>query len=350
MGVEQSIESVARRGPMAPAPDGPTSVTNAAQVTVIDPGPPMARIYQIPRWRGWIKWAWLGAALLLAAAAGGYAFMHGGPAPALSLAVHPGALQQSSAETGESVASLKGMDALLQQAIGRPVTAVPLADFAAEDGGPGNAHDLYLATVDQLGGAMERLHLNPLVRFRDFRVNLLVRADSGITSLAQLKGRVVAGFPGASAHGAIMMHWLNSNGLPPREVHLRVSRNPEAMTDALLFGQVDAVALPQYGADEALDRYGAKLKVLARSEAYPGYVLAAGSRVAPELAQKLTDALLSLHQTRAGLAALKALHIRQTTGTTHLERLSAAEVVSAAARMERARRLFPADARPLETN
>ncbi len=219
---------------------------------------------------------------------------------------------------------------------------------AAADGG--GAHDLYLATVDQMGGALERLRLTPLARFRDFRVNLLVRGGSNIKRIDQLKGRSIASFPGSSSHGAIMMYWLGSNGLKPQDIRLRISRNPEAMIDALLFGQVDAIALPQYGADEALQRYGAKLQLLSRSEPYPGYVLAAGPRVSPELAQQITAALLGLHNTAAGAAALKSVRIRQTTGTTRLERISAADVVGAAGRMERARRLFPASAVPLQPN
>lgn len=353
MGVEQSMDSLAPRGPKAPAPAGPTSVTRAQQVTVIDHGAAVKQAGRIPRWRGWIIWLWLAIALALSAAAGVWAVRHGSVGPALSLAVHPGAVQQSSAETREWVASLGALDDLLQQATGRPVQAVPLADFAVEGSGrntTASAHDLYLATVDQMGGALERLHLTPLARFRDFRVNLLVRGDSGIERVTQLKGRAIASFPRASSHGAIMMYWLSSNGFRPQEVRLRISRNPEAMIDALLFGQVDAVALPQYGADEALARYGAKLRVLSRSEAYPGYVLAAGPQVDAELRQHLTSALLALHDTPAGTAALKAVRIRQATGTTRLEPISSTDVLGAASRMERARRLFPADAPALESN
>ncbi|HEX4329636.1 MAG TPA: PhnD/SsuA/transferrin family substrate-binding protein, partial [Burkholderiales bacterium] len=350
MGVEQSLESTSRPGMLAPDSVGPTTVTKAEQVTVIDHGGGMDALYRIPRWRNWIKWVWLGVALLLAAAAGMWTLWHGGIGPPLSLAVHPGGLQQSAAETRESLASLAELAAVLQKATGRPVVALPLHDFGAAAADGAGTPDLYLATVDQMGSALERLRLTPLARFRDFRVNLLVRGGSNIKRIDQLKGRSIASFPGSSSHGAIMMYWLGSNGLRPQDIRLRISRNPEAMIDALLFGQVDAVALPQYGADEALRRYGEKLQVLSRSEPYPGYVLAAGPRVSPELARQITDTLLDMHDTPAGAAALKAVRIRQTTGTARLERISAADVVGAAGRMERARRLFPASAVPLQPN
>ena len=350
MGVEQSLESADPSGLLAPDPVGPTTVTKAEQVTVIDHGGGMDALYRIPRWRGWLKWVWMGVALLLAAAAGMWTFWHGGSGLPLSMAVHPGGLQQSASETRESLASLTALAAVLQKATGRPVVALPLRDFGAEAPDGIGTRDLFLATVDQMGGALERLRLTPLVRFRDFRVNLLVRGDSNIKRIDQLRGRSIASFPGTSSHGAIMMYWLGSNGLKPQDIRLRISRSPEAMIDALLFGQVDAVALPQYGADEALRRYGEKLQVLSRSEPYPGYVLAAGPRVSPELAQQIAAALLDMHNTAAGAAALKAIRIRQTTGTVRLERISAADVVGAAGRMERARRMFPPAAVPLQSN
>ncbi|MDB5803868.1 MAG: hypothetical protein JWN73_1190 [Betaproteobacteria bacterium] len=350
MGVEQSLESVTRRGRLAPDPVGPTSVTQAQQVTVIDHGSELDALYRIPRWRGWLKWVWLIVALLLAGAAGTWTLLRGTSGPPLSLGLHPGAVLQGAAETGDWVASLKDLDTLLQKATGRPVTPVALHDFSAEALSGRSAHDLYLATVDQMGGVLERLRLTPLARFRDFRVNLLVRGDSSIARVDQLRGRSIASFPAASAHGAIMMHWLGSNGFKPQDVKLRLSRNPEAMIDALLFGQVDAVALPQYGADEALQRYGGKLRLLGRSLPYPGYVIAAGPQVDPALAQQVATALLGLHGSPAGVAALKNVRIRQATGTTRLQRVSASEIVAAAGRMERARRLFPADALPLEKN
>jgi ABC-type phosphate/phosphonate transport system substrate-binding protein len=257
---------------------------------------------------------------------------------------------QSPAETGEWVASLNALGSVLQRQTGHPVKPVPLNSFAAEAarGRQASAHDLYLAPLDQMGGALGRLQLAPLVRFRDFRVNVLVRLESGIERAAQLKGRRIAAYPAASSHGAIALHWLSANGLRAADVRLRSSRSPEAMIDALLFGQVDAVALPQYGADEALERYGGKLALLGRSEAYPGFVLAAGPQLGEGEAERLREALLAVHETPTGRAALGAVRIRQIVGTSQLQPVNATTVIEAAARLERARRLFPGEAPPLE--
>jgi len=294
-----------------------------------------------------VAWGTGLAALLLAAGAGLWAWGSGG-AP-LSLAVHPGAMLQSAGEAGEWVNSLNALGALVRQRTGHAIKPVVLRDFAGEAKDEAHsAHDLYLGSPDQMGEAIERLHLTPLARFRDFRVNLLVRPEAGIDRAALLKGKRIALYPANSAHGAITMHWLTVNGLRAQDVKLRVSRSPEAMIDALLFGQVDAVALPQYGADEALGRYGGKLDVLGRSEPYPGFVLAAGPQVSAQEARRLTDALLRAHETEQGRAALSAVRIRQTTGTAQLLPVMAGDVVAADARMDRARRQFPGDAVPLE--
>jgi ABC-type phosphate/phosphonate transport system substrate-binding protein len=121
------------------------------------------------------------------------------------------------------------------------------------------------------------------------------------------------------------------------------------MVDALLFGGVDAVALAQYGADDALARYGNKLKVIGKSDSYPGFILAAAPKVPSEQVAKLEQALLSLQNTPTGLTALKSIRIRQTAGTLALMPTSATEVVSAAERLDHARSLFPKNAVPLDT-
>jgi hypothetical protein len=55
-----------------------------------------------------------------------------------------------------------------------------------------------------------------------------------------------------------------------------------------------------------------------------------------------------MHQTPAGLAALKDIRVRQVAGTVALERTSATEVVTAAERLERVRKLYPREALLLE--
>jgi serine/threonine protein kinase len=353
MGKEQSLLTPEGPAILAPAPAGPTTVTRAEQVTVIDGGqcaelPPFVERKGRPR-RAWLA---LGAGLLAAAALALWAWWAGAQRAPLSLGVHPGAVVQSAAETAEWVNSLNALGAVLKRRTGHPVTPLALASFVDEavPGQAMTAHDLYLASLDQMGGAFERLRLIPLARFRDFRVNVLVRPESGIAGVAGLKDKRLAVYPAASSHGAITLHWLGANGLRAQDVKLRVSRSPEAMVDALLFGQVDAVALPQYGADEALGRYGGKLEVLGRSEAYPGFVLAAGPQVDEAEVERLREALLSLHESEAGRAALKAVRIRQTTGTTQLEPANASDLVAASDRLERARRQFPADAPQLQVH
>lgn len=353
MGKEQSLLTPEGPAILAPAPAGPMTVTRAEQVTVIDQGG-SAELPPFVEHKRWPRRAWIGAAagLLAAAVLALWAWWLAGQRAPLSLAVHPGAVVQSAGETAEWVGSLGALGAVLRKQTGHPVTPMALASFVDEavPGEPMSAHDLYLASLDQMGGAFERLRLTPLARFRDFRVNVLVRPESGIAAVAGLKGKRLALYPGASSHGAITLHWLGANGLRAQDVKLRVSRSPEAMVDALLFGQVDAVALPQYGADEALARYGGKLEVLGRSEAYPGFVLAAGPQVDEAEVERLREALLALHETEAGRAALRAVRIRQTTGTTQLLPAVASELVAAGDRLERARRQFPADAPQLQGN
>ena len=296
---------------------------------------------------------WAGVALGIAAVLAGaalYAWLPRGAAgPALRMAVQTGAVAQSSNETREWLASLESFNQAAATALGRPVEAVQVKDYAAELARGAPAHDLYLAPLDKIGAPVRDLKLTPLARFRNFAVVFLVKAGSGIEKLSDLEGRSLAAYPADSSHGPIMMHWLLINEVRTGRISLRLSNSPEEMVDALFFGKADAVAIPQYGAEEALARYGSKLKVLSRSEAYPGFVLAVAPRLSRERAAALQQALLGLHKTPEGAQVLQAVRLRQAAGTVELAPIQATEVVAAAQRLERARKLYPPEAPPLET-
>jgi serine/threonine protein kinase len=342
------LSSVSPSGTLPPSASPPASSPSTTLSTISPATAPGATPAQ-PR-AGRRRWsraaiAGLTTAVLLA---GLFAVWRSALAPSLSFAVQTGAVAQSATETDDWIASLKPFDQALTQAAGRTVSAVSIGDFGPELEAGTPRHDLYLAPLDKIGPAVRRLHLTPVVKFRDFAVTLIVRPASPITRLADLQGRSLALYPADSTHGPITLHWLMSNDVKTELIKFKVSSSPDAMMDALLFGRIDAVALPQYSADQVLARYPDKLKAMGKSEAYPGFVLALAPRVPEEQAARLQQVLLAMHQTPAGLAALKDIRVRQVAGTVALERTSATEVVTAAERLERVRKLYPREALLLE--
>ncbi|MDB5805340.1 MAG: tyrosine kinase family protein [Betaproteobacteria bacterium] len=292
--------------------------------------------------------AGVAAASVAAVAAALFATLRGGPGSPLRLAIQTGAVAQSAAETGEWTKSMRQFSTLLGEAVERSVETVQIADFSREMAQTEASYDLYLGPVDKIGIAVGRLRLTPLAKFRDFAVSIIVKSNSGVEKIAQLEGHSIATYPANSAHGPILMHYLLTNDVRIDQIALKLSGSPDAMVDALLFGVVDAVALAQYGADDALARYGNKLKVIGKSDSYPGFVLAAAPKVSSEQVARLEQTLLGLQNTSAGIAALKSIRIRQTAGTLALMPTSATEVAGAAERLDHARSLFPKNAVPLD--
>lgn len=130
---------------------------------------------------------------------------------------------------------------------------------------------------------------------------VMVRADSPLKSLADLAGKEFGfGPPMAAASHLAVRAMLEDAGLHPGlDVACRHYVHQEEAARAVLLGEVDACGVRET-VGEQYTRRG--LRVLARSEEIPGFLLALAPGGAPQLRDELVRALVTLPGEDAGSA------------------------------------------------
>ncbi|MGD1849346.1 MAG: phosphate/phosphite/phosphonate ABC transporter substrate-binding protein [Cyanophyceae cyanobacterium] len=218
-----------------------------------------------------------------------------------------------------SVTDVDGMEPLkenfgafynaLGEAIALPVEPVPLDSFVAA------APALLNQQIDLvLAGPSEYLLLNaraqgvPVVAITrpNYRSRITVLADSGIETVADLKGKVFGIFSEGATAGHIGAGQLMVDaGLTlAQDVTIRTV-GKKATVQALLSGEIDAFAASPISTEKILGKVeGAaeKVKVLIDGPPLPSDVFVANSALEPAFLERLTETMVSQQDTL--LAAL----------------------------------------------
>jgi len=144
-----------------------------------------------------------------------------------------------------------------------------------------------------------------------FRGILLVRRDSPIRAVADLKGKVVS-FPAKTALAAAMLpqHFLQEHGLPIGAYEARyVGSQESSIMNAYLGDAAAAATWPPPWIAFQKDHPGraAQLKVQWRTEPLPNNGLVARDDFPPHLLNKVAAILFSLHQRADGRVLLERL-------------------------------------------
>jgi len=132
---------------------------------------------------------------------------------------------------------------------------------------------------------------------------LFVRADSGIKSVKDLKGRSLAlGSSHSASSFAYPLAILRNAGLDPVSdiAKLILSESHSQGLMALSLGRVDAAGASLISFERALNQGGLKasdFRILARSSAIPNPPLAVSTRLPAGLKKTLRSALATLHET-----------------------------------------------------
>ena len=159
--------------------------------------------------------------------------------------------------------------------------------------------------------------------FTRYPIGLIVPADSGVQSVADLKGKKVAGADPLSTSGNLYPRaFLVSQGIDPnKDVQWVYSGGHDKSIIALVNGQVDAaVVFGEYkGTPDARDRVKGtipdvmqKTRVLLNSESVnamiPNDTVSARKDLAADLKTKIRDGLLAVAKTEDGIKELQALY------------------------------------------
>jgi phosphonate transport system substrate-binding protein len=200
----------------------------------------------------------------------------------------------------------------LQEAIGAPIELQIASSYEQQiaDVAQGRVHLSYMGPTPYLRArartdALRLLAAEAIDGVAAYRAAIVVRADSPLRSLAQLRGRSMA-FGNAISFSSFVVprYMLAQAGVSLRDLgYFRHLNRHERVALAVLHGDFDAGGLRLDVADEYLAR---GLRVLAASEPLPPHVIVATAAVAPTLDARIAAAVLQPRGDRA-LGALAAL-------------------------------------------
>lgn len=147
-----------------------------------------------------------------------------------------------------------------------------------------------------------------------FRGIILVRRDSGIKSVTDLKGRAVS-YPAATALAATMMpqYYLQTHGIDVnRDIENRYVGSQESSIENVLRGHVAAgatwlVPWKLYAAEHPVEALQLEIKWQTEALLNNGWVVR--NDISPQIADAFSRLLISLHESEQGRAMLARLPI-----------------------------------------
>lgn len=138
---------------------------------------------------------------------------------------------------------------------------------------------------------------------------VVVRKDSDLTDVRMLDGRTVA-FPAPNAMGAALIPRAEfSRKLGIKVTELYVKSHDSAYLNVLL-GQADAAGGIRATFDQQKPEIRDGLTIIYETERYTPHPLAVHPRVAPDMAEKVQQAVLALGQTPKGAALLAEIPVK----------------------------------------
>jgi phosphonate transport system substrate-binding protein len=232
-------------------------------------------------------------------------------AHALTFAVNEGVTYRvSSDETRSHYAAIA---ADLTKLLGQPVTVEPVADYKAlRKGLSDKAYDLALVHPAHIAiGAIKSGHWQLVAvtkGYEDYRASFLVRADSPLKTLADLRGRKL-GAPDEDSITAWMVRATIRDALgDPKQVTTTYTRYQDAVPFMVENTFTQAGATASNGIVK--DWVGKGGRVLARSKAVPIKQLIASPNLAPDQVQKLRAYFIGLDSTDEGRRKLEPLKVQ----------------------------------------
>lgn len=128
----------------------------------------------------------------------------------------------------------------------------------------------------------------------DIKGTIIVKKDSPIKSIADLKGKTIAATdPGSAGAYLVQMQMLNKAGLKKDDVKVIFEKKRDPVADAILAGKAEA----GFVRDDDVEKLKAgpeKFRKIAVSAPIPNWPIAISKKMDPALAKKLKDAVLKL--------------------------------------------------------
>jgi ABC-type phosphate/phosphonate transport system substrate-binding protein len=188
----------------------------------------------------------------------------------------------------------------------------------------GNEVDILISIADEFINMRESFNLLPVLSTdygRNFydELLLLVRADSGVTSIEQLRGKSLRMEGGQK--GTIPMKWLhsllNSSGMPsPKEFFGSINEFPKAnqIIMPVFFGQADSCIASRTSFEtmsELNPQLGRKLKILEKSPGFVTGIISVRKDVKNRRRDALIDALRAMDGETKGKQVLTIFRINR---------------------------------------
>lgn len=148
----------------------------------------------------------------------------------------------------------------------------------------------------------------------NFRGIILIRKDSGIRQVADLRGKAIS-FPAASALAATMMpqYFLQRHGLRVMsDVDIRYVGSQESSIMNVYLGNVSAGATwppPWRAFIREHPDIEADLKIIWQTDTLPNNALVARDDIEPRVVEQVAKLLFSLHETEEGRVWLKRMEL-----------------------------------------
>lgn len=259
----------------------------------------------------------------------------------IKFAINPGSARMS--DDAQIRAKLDGFFQEVQKGTKRVIEMELTQDFKpGPDGKP--KYDMIMAVTDRLGVAARDYGYVPVARFRDLTVHYYVKGGgkyANIRKITEVKGLRVGVYTRSSTVGPIAVNWLVVNDIPVDASHIVEFKNQDELADALMENQVDVIGISPNEADAAKKKYGERLQKIGESDPFPGYGLAVSPTMPKDHAERLTQTLWKMHETKEGKIAIDNFDIGSSAGTTQFRETNKRSYEKALEQLERARKLYP---------
>lgn len=128
----------------------------------------------------------------------------------------------------------------------------------------------------------------------DIKGTIIVKKDSPIKSIAELKGKTIAATdPGSAGAYIVQMKMLSKAGLKKDDVKVIFEKRRDPVAEAVLAGKAEAGFVRDDDV-EKLKAGGDKFRRIAVSDPIPNWPIAISKKMDPATAKKLKDTLLKL--------------------------------------------------------